>query len=759
MKLKILLLLAALAAMKASAAPGVTVVNLTLEQKLDAPRWMYDPKVKVKGDKLVDLMVEAKKGLFAKERGACLSAIEKTFSLGKSLGPWLLLNQLQCAQLKDKAGKVSIPALNSAVTKTDGNPRWMLLGPAASLLRANYVASLLLLAEAQSKSDRSGAWKTIDRLHQVQNWMTLEERASTLRWAGELAFIEQNLQAAQDFLIRSLSEKESSEIRARVESIRSSLLNKKKDTAPAAPAPLVKKSDDVGISDDERDLASRMRRAYDSQDYVSAIEDGIQLLNKFPGSRRSLEAADTILDIYLSIANRTDDKYRNVRATIVKEMEKGDAGRLARWANNAYARGNYLDALQLAEKSYAKYNGQVESTKVLLLAGKAAVASGEYGDAQTLFEKLIKLHGGTPEAAEATFRLGLVEFRRKRYANASTYFERVMALNSGSDFEYRALHWLWRSQQKMDAAKSVQFAQSLAARYPFSYYGIRALAELNANEVKIPAGDQKIKVELRLLENERLAWERLQILLRAGWFKEAEKELDSIPDPQTNEEKLVRAKLWALAMRYDLAIMEVSKAIESEPALAQIPILKLVFPEEYAPWIDTASKNTNISPEWLRSLIRQESSFRADAKSPAGALGLMQILPATGAEIARDLKIKDFQASESLLMPEINIRIGSTYLSRLIKSFGGNVPLALAAYNAGPGRMRRWIGARKDLGPIESTASSNPEVEIWLDELPWEETSFYVKSILRNWVIYRLLDGSKLSLSEPLWVDAKPTPR
>ncbi len=755
MKLIILLLLSALDA----SAAGVTVLTLTLDQKIDAPRWMYDSKAKVKGERLVGLMVEAKRGLLNKDRGTCLQALEKSYSLGKSLGSWLLLNQLQCAQLKDKAGKVSVPALKSATAKMDAEPRWMLLGPPAAQLRTQYVSALLMLAEAQSKGDRGGAWKTIDRLHQVQNWMSMEERASTYRWAGELAFIEQNLQAAQDFLTRSLSEKESAEIRTRVDSIRSSLLGKKKEAPAATPQPLVRKSDDVGISDEERDLAARMNRAYDSQDYVSAIEDGIQLLQKFPGSRRSLGAADMILDIYLSIANRTDEKYRNVRQTIVKEMEKADAGRLARWANNAYARGNYLDALQLAEKSYEKYSGQTEATKVLLLAGKAAVASGEYGDANTLFEKLIKLHGGTAEAAEATFRIGLLEFRRKRYSQASTYFERVMALNSGTDFEYRSLHWLWRSQQKMDASKALPYAQQLAGRYPFSYYGLRAQAEMNGNEIKMPTGGQKIKAELRLLESERLAWERLQILLKAGWFKEAEKELDALPDPQTNEEKLLRAKLWALAMRYDLAIMEISKAIENDPSLAQIPVLKTVFPEEYAPWVDREAKATGISASWLRSLIRQESSFRPDAKSPAGALGLMQVMPATGAEVARDLRIKDFVPTESLLMPEINIRIGSTYLSRLIKNFNGNVPLALAAYNAGPTRLRRWLSARKDLGPIESSASSNPEVEIWLDELPWEETSFYVKSILRNWVVYRLLDGSKLSLSEPLWVDAKATPR
>ena len=736
---------------------GITVVNLSLDQVIEAPRWMYDTKVKVKGSALTQLMVDAKKGLIAKDRAACISALEKSYPLGKSLGPWLVLNQLQCAQIKDKAGKVSAPALATAVAKLDAQPRWLLSGPSSSQLRAQFVGSLLLLAEAQSKTDRAGAWKTIDKLAQVQNWMSLEERANTYRWAGELAFIEQNLMAAQDFLTRSLSEKDSAEIRARVDSIRSSLLKKKEPVSAAPPVP--KKSDEVGISEEERDLASRMNRAYDSQDYVSAVEDAIQLLQKFPGSRRSMEAADMVLDVYLTLANRTDEKFRNVRASIVKEMKKADAGRLSRWANNAYARGNYLDALSLAEKSYEKYNGQVEATKVLLLAGKAGVACGEYGEAQGHFEKLVKLHGGTTEAAEGAFRLGLLEFRRKRYSQASTYFERVLALNSGTDFEYRSLHWQWRAQQKLDPAKAGPYAQALANKYPFSYYGLRAQAELNGNEVKLTGGNAGVKTELRLLEGERMAWERFLILLKAGWFKEAEKELDALPDAQSNEERLIRAKLWALTMRYDLAIQDISKAIEEDPQLAQIPVLKIVFPEEYSPWVDKESKATGVQANWIRSLIRQESSFRPDTKSPANAHGLMQILPTTGAELAKDLRIKDYLGSESLLMPDINIKIGTYYLARLIRQFNGNVPLALAAYNAGPTRLRRWLSARKDLGPMETAASSSPEVEVWLDELPWEETSFYVKSILRNWMVYQLLDGSKLTLTEPMWVDAKAPAR
>ncbi|NJM10490.1 MAG: hypothetical protein HC883_06500 [Bdellovibrionaceae bacterium] len=454
----------------------------------------------------------------------------------------------------------------------------------------------------------------MDRLHQIKAWLSVDEKASAYRWAGELAFIEQNLGAAQDFLLRSLNEKESAELRARVESIRSRLLGKKA-AAPATPAP-EKPVDDLGMSDEEKEIYARMIRSYDSQDFVSAIEDGVQLIQKFPGGKRASEASDRVLEIYLSLSSRTDEKYRHVRESVVKEMSKADGGRLARWANNAYARGNYIDALNLAEQSHQKLAGHPDSTKVLLLAGEAAVSCGEYNDAAKHFERLMKEHAGTPEAAEGMFRLGLLEYRRQKYPQATAYFERLLALSAGRDFEYRALYWQWRTQQKIDPARASAHAQKLVTKYPLSYYGLRAKGELNGGVIELGNKATPIKAELRLLESERLAWERLGVLLKAGWFKEAEKELDSLPEPQSNEERLIRAKFWAATLRYDMAIQIMNSVFESDPTLLQTSTLRIIFPDEYLPWIAREAKNTGLAPQWILSLIRQESGFRHDAKSP-----------------------------------------------------------------------------------------------------------------------------------------------
>ena len=745
----------------ATAFANVTTVSQSLTQVADAPRWMFDPTLKIKGGPLVVQMVEAKRASLAKDRPKCLSALKKSYALGKSLGPWLVWNQLQCALIRDKGNQVAAPAIIDAIRRLEAEPRWFSFGPSAPLLRTAYTAALVALTEQQIKTDRRSAWVTLDKLLGVRGWLTLDERASAYRWAGELAFIEQNLTAAADFLQRSLNERDSGELRARVESIRSTLLGKAKGAPSAAVGGTAAdraRAEDPGLTDEEKEIYARMKRSLDAQDFVPAIEDAIALITKYPGSRRAIEAADRVLEVYVGVAQKTDDNFRHVREAVVKQMLKADAGRLYRWGANAFARGVYEDAQKLAEAAYAKYDGQVESTRALLLAAKGAQAAGNVGDARKLFENLLKQHGGTNEAAEGTFRLGLLEFRAKRYAPAAALFERTLALRQAREYEYRALYWQWRAQQQIDAAKAASFAEPLITRYPLSYYGLRAKAELNGGVLELPDGKVNVRVDLRLLENERLAWERFNVLLKAGWLKEAERELESLPDPQSNDERLLRARFWAAILRYDHAIGQVNKAIDNDPALLQASLLKMIFPQEYSSYIARESRATGVNESWLLALIRQESSFRPEAKSPANAAGVMQLLPSTAAELAREFKLKDYSA-ESLSDPDVNIKLGATYLSRLLKSFSGNYPLALAAYNAGPTRLRRWLNARKDLSVVESSRSSGPDVEVWIDELPWDETSLYVKSILRNWLIYQLLGGSKLTLSEPIWVDAKTTSR
>lgn len=736
-------------------AASVPAISWQLKKSPESPRWKYEPNIKVKPDPLVSNLVAAKQSLAKRDYPGCLKALNRAYLKGKDIRPWIVKTQLECAVLEGKGA--SPKALDAAIGKLEAQPSWLLFGPWTGDLRSTYLQRLFDQTERYLKFNRRAAWTTINKLQRLKDWMSLEEKAKVFRWAGELAFVEQNLLAAQEFFTQSLSAREQNDLRAKLDSIRQTLLARTqvKSEDQVLVEELTSTNPKLGLTEEERKIYDRMQRAYQTQDYVSAIEDGVELLQKFPGSARSDQASDVILDIYLSLSARKDEKFRNVRESIVKLMAKVDAGRMYRWALNAYVKGNYLDALDLSEKSYLKFGGQSQSTDALLVAGKAALASGEFADARRHFEKLAKEHGGTEAAAEATFRLGLIEYRLGRYAVATGLFERLLALPRSENFEYRGLYWQWRAKQKLsDAAGATSSAQALMAKYPLTYYGLRARFELNSDSPEIPQPTGPIKGELRLLESDRLGWERIQVLLRAGWTDEAAAELNALNVPAGDDEKVLWASLWAECFRYDQTFRILGELLDTNTKMFNSQVLSWLYPKEYVSIVERESKRSGFDEDWLRSVIRQESSFRPEAKSPSNAYGVMQLLIPTAAEVASDLRMRSFKAPDSLLDPAVNIRLGSVYLSRLYRSFKGHLPLALAAYNAGPGRMRRWLEARSDLGNIQDQRSSSPDVEVWIDELPWEETSLYIKAILRNWMIYRWLYTTKVKFTDPIWVDA-----
>ena len=160
----------------------------------------------------------------------------------------------------------------------------------------------------------------------------------------------------------------------------------------------------------------------------------------------------------------------------------------------------------------------------------------------------------------------------------------------------------------------------------------------------------------------------------------------------------------------------------------EIPLTyhNLVYPRPYWKWVKTYAKRYNLDPNLVLALMREESLFKADIKSSSNAIGLMQIMPATGKEVARKLKIK-WRGADMLTNPRINIQIGCFYLSQLMKRFNGNIYHAIGAYNAGPGTMRRW---RKQI--------KTQDIDFFLMKMPYKETAYYVQNVLQSYWVYQL---------------------
>lgn len=166
--------------------------------------------------------------------------------------------------------------------------------------------------------------------------------------------------------------------------------------------------------------------------------------------------------------------------------------------------------------------------------------------------------------------------------------------------------------------------------------------------------------------------------------------------------------------------------------------LEIRFPRPHYSAITKSTQKYGVQPDWVYSLIRQESAFLDNARSPVGAMGLMQLMPSTAKEVARSTRIR-LRSTKQLLNAHKNIQLGTAYLSQLLKQFDGNLVVASAAYNAGPHRAERW--RPKD--------TSMPG-DIWVETIPIKETRNYVKNIVTYQPIYQAHLGMTPTLTHAL---------
>ncbi|MES9893211.1 MAG: transglycosylase SLT domain-containing protein, partial [Candidatus Thiodiazotropha sp.] len=151
--------------------------------------------------------------------------------------------------------------------------------------------------------------------------------------------------------------------------------------------------------------------------------------------------------------------------------------------------------------------------------------------------------------------------------------------------------------------------------------------------------------------------------------------------------------------------------------------LELRFPLAHRQAIADQARDHGIDTAWIYAILRQESAFISDARSTAGARGLMQLMPKTAKQVAKELKQSPVKL-EDLYQPEVNIKLGAGYLNKVYRQLQESPVLATAAYNAGPHRVLSWL-------PEQSQAS-----DIWIETVPFKETREYLKRVFAYTVIY-----------------------
>lgn len=156
-------------------------------------------------------------------------------------------------------------------------------------------------------------------------------------------------------------------------------------------------------------------------------------------------------------------------------------------------------------------------------------------------------------------------------------------------------------------------------------------------------------------------------------------------------------------------------------------VLKKIYPIKYSEYVEKYAQEYNIDPLLIYAIIKAESNFNPNVVSSSNAIGLMQLMDTTAEEIARKLQI-NFISKSSLYNPELNIRLGTKYFADLLSEYNQNTMLALTAYNAGKGTLKRWI----EQGTIQRDGSN-------IENIPYKETNNYVRKIIRDYKIYKEL--------------------
>ncbi len=334
---------------------------------------------------------------------------------------------------------------------------------------------------------------------------------------------------------------------------------------------------------------------------------------------------------------------------------------------------------------------------------------------------------------EAGWRLAWGAYRDARYAEAAEDLEALAADTADPIEALRARYWQARALERAQDPRGSDELAGLARDWGFTYYGWRAAG--GASGVQGPPAARDVASAPSPSGVPALppdAVERVRILLEAGLEADAASEARALAGrARQRDERLALAALLQDAGQFDAAQRMILDAYGLEVAAGPLggprDLWWAAYPEAFAPAVERAAQAHGIPRELLFAVMREESGFRPDALSVVGARGLVQIMPDTGARLAARLGSTSFSADE-LFAPSRNLELGAAYLAELLHEFEGRLSCAVAAYNAGPAAVRRWLDQGGQLADDE-----------WVETIPYDQTRAYAKRVLRSVAAYQAL--------------------
>lgn len=490
------------------------------------------------------------------------------------------------------------------------------------------------------------------------------------------------------------------------------------------------------------------------RDFDSALKTYRKILNaKEASTDDSFQALKNIRQTHKVAQHRSD--YINATADLVNwakkqfQKNKKDRRAVARYhdaqvlfAKTLWTEDQTSQAVKVLNETHRLLRGLYPMDEVYFILGRIDEEKGNFTKAIEYFEASYQQPVSLPGLRDKIAWLKSWNYYKlEKWEEARNSFQQMKELVKDPADKARARFWLARSFEKLNQhAEATAELQTLIKEDPLGYYGVIAVREQKQSFPPLKIDHKELEGLSLLGVGELDAQTRLttEWLIAINEKPFAEKLLNSAAE-DLRKRNVTSEDTW-LAMSSGYARTGLYLPLFSALGALQ-PDVKdrllndhpdLLFPQAFGDVIANASEKSGVPQEFIFSIIRQESAFNPEARSPVDAFGLMQLLPSVAKQLAKQNSLEYSEALD-LFKPEINIPLGAFELKTLMKKYNNQFILAVSGYNANDSAIRGWLKTRYRVDSVE-----------FIEEVPYEETRAYIKLVMRNYVFYqRLLNTEK----------------
>ena len=393
-----------------------------------------------------------------------------------------------------------------------------------------------------------------------------------------------------------------------------------------------------------------------------------------------------------------------------------------------YRQGRSQEGQATFARLAERFPGQRSAAEGMFLLADLSHDDQELERARRYYRMTVDAAPDLNDAGLALMRLAGLEFLEGDHAAAAELFEEYLNRHPDGRRSAQATYWAARAYQELGReAEALSLLRELRSRDPLSFYGARAAELLDEPLLDIPmepapardsAADELVQRGLR----------RVDVLAELDRRDDLVHEVERLRDHVAARDGGEYALAEALTERgYTLTAISMGWDIYRDEGAWNPRLLRVIYPWPFRELIVGEARDQGVNPHLAAGLIRRESAFSPEVSSPAGAIGLMQIMPKTGRSLASEVGIDDFDP-ELLRQPEVNVHLGVRYLKQMLERFDHQLPVVLSAYNAGPHRARAWL-----------EFPEARDMDLFSERVPYSETRNYIRHVLLHRALYEAL--------------------